>query len=148
MPVGGIVGGRLGHVIFDTPSIMWADPLEILKAWHGGMSFHGGAIGVVIAVVVFSLRNGIDMLRLGDIVAAGTPIGLFFGRIANFINGELWGGPTSLAWAIVFPGATPAVERHPSQLYEAALEGLVLFVLLRWRPMGPSCSTAAAWWWD
>jgi phosphatidylglycerol:prolipoprotein diacylglycerol transferase len=134
--LGVIVGGRLGHVIFYTPAIIWTDPLEILKTWHGGMSFHGGAIGVLIAVVVFSLRNRIDMFRLGDVVAAATPVGLFFGRIANFINGELWGRPTTLPWGIIFPGADPAVPRHPSQLYEAALEGIVLFILLRWATHG------------
>ncbi len=134
--LGVIVGGRLGHVIFYTPAIIWTDPLEILKTWHGGMSFHGGAIGVIAAVIVFSVRNRIDMLRLGDVVAAATPVGLFFGRIANFINGELWGRPTSLPWGIIFPGADPAVPRHPSQLYEAALEGIVLFILLRWATHG------------
>jgi len=130
--LGVIVGGRLGHVVFYTPELIWKDPLEILKTWHGGMSFHGGAIGVLIAVVVFCLRNGLDMLRVGDVITASAPIGLFFGRIANFINGELWGRPTSLPWGIVFPGAEPAVPRHPSQLYEAALEGIALFVLLAW----------------
>jgi phosphatidylglycerol---prolipoprotein diacylglyceryl transferase len=134
--LGVIVGGRLGHVIFYTPDIIWKDPIEILKTWHGGMSFHGGAIGVIIAVIVFSVRNRIDMLRLGDVVAAGTPLGLFFGRIANFINGELWGRPTTLPWGIIFPGADPAVPRHPSQLYEAALEGVVLFIVLRWATHG------------
>jgi len=133
--LGVIVGGRLGHVIFYTPSIIWKDPVEILKTWHGGMSFHGGAIGVLIAVVVFSVRNRIDMFRLGDVVAAATPVGLFFGRIANFINGELWGRPTSLPWGIVFPGAD-ASPRHPSQLYEAALEGLVMCLVLRWATHG------------
>jgi len=134
--LGVIVGGRLGHVIFYTPDIIWKDPAEILKTWHGGMSFHGGAIGVILAVIVFSIRNRIDMLRLGDVVAAATPIGLFFGRIANFINGELWGRPSNVPWAIIFPGADPAVPRHPSQLYEAALEGVVLFLLLRWATHG------------
>ncbi len=134
--LGVIVGGRLGHVIFYTPDVIWKDPVEILKTWHGGMSFHGGAIGVILAVIVFSVRNRIDMLRLGDVVAAGTPLGLFFGRIANFINGELWGRPSNVPWAIIFPGADPAVPRHPSQLYEAALEGVVLFIVLRWATHG------------
>jgi phosphatidylglycerol:prolipoprotein diacylglycerol transferase len=127
--LGVIVGGRLGHVIFYTPSIIWTDPLEILKTWHGGMSFHGGIIGVLFAGVVFARRTRLDALRLGDVLAAATPIGLFFGRIANFINGELWGRPTTLPWGIVFPGAD-AAPRHPSQLYEAALEGLLLFSVL------------------
>jgi phosphatidylglycerol---prolipoprotein diacylglyceryl transferase len=133
--IGVIVGGRLGHVIFYTPELIWTDPVEILKTWHGGMSFHGGALGVLIALLVFAWRNKIDMLRLGDIAAACTPIGLFFGRIANFINGELWGRPTTVPWGIIFPGAGPE-PRHPSQLYEATLEGLVLFLLLRWSTHG------------
>ena len=129
--LGVIVGGRLGHTLFYTPALIWQDPLEILKVWHGGMSFHGGALGVLLALGVFAWRNKLDLLRLGDVVAAATPIGLFFGRIANFINGELWGRPTSLPWGVVFPGAGP-LPRHPSQLYEAALEGLALFILLAW----------------
>jgi phosphatidylglycerol:prolipoprotein diacylglycerol transferase len=134
--LGVIVGGRLGHVIFYTPALIWTDPVEILKTWHGGMSFHGGALGVLAAILYFAQRRRIDLLRLGDLVAAATPIGLFFGRIANFINGELWGRPTSLPWGIVFPGASPAVPRHPSQLYEAALEGLALLALLSWAVWG------------
>ena len=133
--VGVIVGGRLGHVFFYTPDIIWKDPLEIFKTWHGGMSFHGGAIGVVIAIVGFARVNRLDIFRLGDLVAPAVPIGLFFGRIANFINGELWGRPTDAPWGIVFPGAGP-LPRHPSQLYEAALEGVVLFLVLRWATHG------------
>jgi phosphatidylglycerol:prolipoprotein diacylglycerol transferase len=133
--LGVIVGGRLGHVLFYTPELIWIDPIEILKVWHGGMSFHGGALGVLLAIVVFAWRNRLDMLRLGDVIAASTPIGLFFGRVANFINGELWGRPTDVAWGIVFPGAGPE-PRHPSQLYEAALEGIVLFLVLRWATHG------------
>jgi phosphatidylglycerol:prolipoprotein diacylglycerol transferase len=133
--VGVIVGGRLGHVFFYTPQLIWRDPVEILKTWHGGMSFHGGALGVLLALTLFAWRNKLDLLRLGDVAAACTPIGLFFGRIANFINGELWGRPTSLPWGIIFPGAGPE-PRHPSELYEAGLEGLVLFLLLRWSTHG------------
>jgi len=129
--IGVIAGGRIGHTLFYTPQLIWTDPLEILKVWHGGMSFHGGALGVLIAILVFAWRNGLDLWRLGDVVAASAPIGLFFGRIANFINGELWGRPTTLPWGIIFPGAGPE-PRHPSQLYEAALEGIVLFLVLRW----------------
>jgi phosphatidylglycerol:prolipoprotein diacylglycerol transferase len=129
--LGVIVGGRIGHTLFYTPELLWRDPVEILKVWHGGMSFHGGALGVLLALTLFAWRNRLDLLRLGDLVAAATPIGLFFGRIANFINGELWGRPTSAPWGIVFPGGGP-LPRHPSQLYEAALEGLVLFALLAW----------------
>jgi phosphatidylglycerol:prolipoprotein diacylglycerol transferase len=129
--LGVIVGGRLGHVVFYTPEVIWKDPLEIFKTWHGGMSFHGGALGVLLALLIFAWRNKVDPLRLGDVAAAATPIGLFFGRIANFINGELWGRPTTVPWGMVFPGAGPQ-PRHPSQLYEAALEGIVLFLVLRW----------------
>ena len=134
--LGVIVGGRLGHVFFYTPELIWKDPLEILMVWHGGMSFHGGLIGVLVAVTLFARGAGIDFLRLLDVVAAVQPIGQFFGRIANFINGELWGRPTDAPWGIVFPGAGPQ-PRHPSQLYEAALEGLVLFLILRWATHGP-----------
>jgi len=133
--VGVIVGGRLGHVLFYTPQLIWTDPIEILKTWHGGMSFHGGALGVLLALALFAWKNKLDLLRLGDVAAACTPIGLFFGRIANFINGELWGRPTTLPWGIIFPGAGPE-PRHPSELYEAGLEGLVLFLLLRWSTHG------------
>ena len=134
--LGVIVGGRLGHVVFYTPELIWKDPLEILMVWHGGMSFHGGMIGVLVAVTLFARGARIDFLRLLDVVAAVQPIGQFFGRIANFINGELWGRPTDAPWGIVFPGAGPQ-PRHPSQLYEAALEGLVLFLILRWATHGP-----------
>ena len=133
--LGVILGGRLGHVFFYTPELVWKDPLEILMVWHGGMSFHGGLIGVILAIVLFARGARIDVLRLLDVVAAVQPIGQFFGRIANFINGELWGRPTDVPWGIVFPGAGPE-PRHPSQLYEALLEGLVLFLVLRWATHG------------
>ncbi|HKR88389.1 MAG TPA: prolipoprotein diacylglyceryl transferase [Phenylobacterium sp.] len=135
--LGVIVGGRIGHTLFYTPELIWRDPAEILKVWHGGMSFHGGALGVLLAMAVFSWRNKLDLLRVGDVAAAATPIGLFFGRIANFINGELWGRPTDAPWGVIFPGAGP-LPRHPSQLYEAALEGLGLFALLAWAVWGKS----------
>ena len=134
--LGVIVGGRLGHVVFYTPSLIWTDPIEIVKVWNGGMSFHGGAIGVFVALILYSWRNAIDVWRLGDLTAAAVPIGLFFGRIANFINGELWGRPTDLPWGVIFPGSGDGVPRHPSQLYEAALEGLALFLVLRWATHG------------
>jgi phosphatidylglycerol---prolipoprotein diacylglyceryl transferase len=138
--LGVILGGRLGHVLFYTPSLIWTDPVEILRIWRGGMSFHGGALGVLIALAGYAWRNKLDVLRLADIAAAAAPIGLFFGRIANFINGELWGRETNLPWGVNFcnehilrtHGACPAGYRHPSQLYEAALEGLVLFLVLAW----------------
>ena len=128
--LGVILGGRLGYILFYSTSLIWTDPVEILKVWHGGMSFHGGLIGVTIALIGFALKNGIAPFRLSDLVAPCVPIGLFFGRIANFINGELWGRPTTVPWGIIFPNAGPE-PRHPSQLYEATLEGLVLFIILR-----------------
>jgi len=141
-----IVGGRLGHVLFYTPTLIFEAPLEVLQIWNGGMSFHGGALGVFLAIILFARRNEVDLWRMGDVVAAVVPIGLFFGRIANFINGELWGRPTDLPWGVVFCnrrieetlGWCPAgtVARHPSQLYEAALEGLVLFLILLWATHG------------
>jgi phosphatidylglycerol:prolipoprotein diacylglycerol transferase len=129
--LGVIVGGRLGHTLFYTPQLVWQDPMEILRVWHGGMSFHGGALGVLLAISVYAGAKRLDLLRVGDVIAAGAPMGLFFGRIANFINGELWGRPTTLPWGIIFPGAGP-LPRHPSQLYEAALEGVALFAVLAW----------------
>jgi phosphatidylglycerol:prolipoprotein diacylglycerol transferase len=131
--LGVIVGGRLGYVLFYglvyQTEEFFDNPLLVFEAWKGGMSFHGGLIGVVLAVVLYSRRVGIDMVQLGDLVCAVTPIGLFFGRLANFINGELWGKPTDVPWAMVFPHAD-AQPRHPSQLYEAGLEGMVLFLIL------------------
>ena len=128
--LGVILGGRVGYVLFYDARLIWTDPLEILKVWHGGMSFHGGLIGVSLAIIGFAAANKIDFLKLGDLVAPVVPIGLGFGRIANFINGELWGRPTQAPWGIIFPAAGPE-PRHPSQLYEAALEGLLLFLILR-----------------
>lgn len=124
-----ILGGRIGYVLFYNPAYFAAHPLEIVQVWSGGMSFHGGFAGCVAAVILFARARGVSILSLGDLTCAAGPIGLFLGRIANFINGELWGRPTDVPWAFVFPGAGP-LPRHPSQLYEAALEGLVLFVIL------------------
>lgn len=128
--LGIIVGGRLGHVFFYTPSLVVTDPLEVFKTWKGGMSFHGGVLGVLIATLLFARVNKVDVFRLGDVITAAAPIGIFFVRIANFINGELWGRPTSLPWGVVFPDAG-IMPRHPSQIYEALLEGLLLFIILR-----------------
>jgi phosphatidylglycerol---prolipoprotein diacylglyceryl transferase len=132
--LGVILGGRLGYVLFYgliyQTDYFLESPWRIFAAWEGGMSFHGGAIGVVLAIVFFARARKIDIVALGDLVAAGAPIGIFLVRIANFFNGELWGKPTSVAWAMVFPAANDGVPRHPSQLYEALLEGLVLFVIL------------------
>jgi phosphatidylglycerol:prolipoprotein diacylglycerol transferase len=130
-----LVGGRLGSVLFYSTNLIWTDPIEILKPWHGGMSFHGAMIAVVVALLWFSRVHKIDMVRLGDLVAPCVPFGLFFGRLANFINGELWGRPTTLPWGIIFPRAGPE-PRHPSELYEAGLEGIVLFLILRWATHG------------
>jgi len=128
--LGIILGGRIFYVIFYDP-IMLKTPLQILKLWDGGMSFHGGAFGVVAAVWWLARRNGLSMLRFLDYVACCGPFGLFFGRLANFVNGELWGRPSNVPWAIIFPDAGPDA-RHPSQLYEAGLEGLLLFAILWW----------------
>jgi phosphatidylglycerol:prolipoprotein diacylglycerol transferase len=127
--LGIILGGRIGYVLFYNPAYFAAHPGEIVRLWEGGMSFHGGFLGCVIAVMAFARRHRIPILSLGDITCAVGPIGLFLGRIANFINSELWGRPTDVPWGIVFPNGGPA-PRHPSQLYEAGLEGLVLFALL------------------
>ena len=127
--LGVVLGGRIGYVLFYKPMYFLTDPLQIVKVWEGGMSFHGGLLGVTLAIVFFSRYRKIDMLAVGDVVAAATPIGLFFGRLANFINGELFGRTTDVPWGVVFPNGGPE-PRHPSQLYEAFLEGLVLFVLL------------------
>jgi len=131
---GVILGGRLGYVLFYKPEFYLANPVAILQVWKGGMSFHGGLIGVALATVWFTRRRSIELIRFADILACAAPIGLFFGRLANFINGELFGRVSDVPWAIIFPGGGPE-PRHPSQIYEAIFEGLVLFVLLRllWR---------------
>lgn len=130
--LGIILGGRLGYVLFYKPSTYFADPAEIVKLWHGGMSFHGGLLGVATAIFFFARRRGIPVLALGDVVSAVGPIGLFFGRLANFVNGELYGRPTDLPWGIIFPSDPLQLPRHPSQLYEATFEGLILFAIMSW----------------
>lgn len=139
--LGIIIGGRLGYATFYQPSL-WANPADLLKLWQGGMSFHGGLIGVLLAMIWVSWRGGLPFLRVADYVAVNVPFGMLFGRVANFINGELWGRTGDVPWAMVFPGAGP-LPRHPSQLYEAALEGALLIAVLlflfwktraRWRP--------------
>lgn len=127
--LGIILGGRLGYVLFYQPAHYFANPGEILQLWHGGMSFHGGIIGVAVSVVAYSWIRKIPMLRLGDVFAVCATFGLFFGRVANFINGELFGRTTTVPWGFVFPGGGDEA-RHPSQLYEAFLEGIVLFIIL------------------
>ena len=126
--LGIIVGGRLGYVFFYSPEIL-TDPIKILQVWKGGMSLHGGALGVVVALWWTARREKLDFLRMCDYIACVIPFGLFFGRLANFVNGELWGRETDVPWAIVFPMGGE-VARHPSQLYEAGLEGIVYFLIL------------------
>ncbi|HEY1605420.1 MAG TPA: prolipoprotein diacylglyceryl transferase [Allosphingosinicella sp.] len=127
--LGIILGGRLGYVLFYNPSFYFHAPIEILKLWDGGMSFHGGVIGTSLGIFYLARRNRLSWLRIHDYVACCVPFGLFFGRIANFINGELWGRVTHLPWAVIFPTGGPD-PRHPSQLYEALLEGVFLFLIL------------------
>jgi phosphatidylglycerol---prolipoprotein diacylglyceryl transferase len=127
--LGIILGGRTGYVLFYNLPHFAAHPLQIFELWNGGMSFHGGVAGCFVAIYLFARRRGIPVLSLGDIVTAVAPIGLFLGRIANFINGELWGRPTDVPWAMIFPNGGP-LPRHPSQLYEATAEGIVLFIVL------------------
>ncbi len=129
--LGVVLGGRMGYVLFYQPTRFLAEPLSIFAVWEGGMSFHGGALGVVVALVLFCRQQRIPLLGFADRIAVVTPIGLGLGRVANFINGELWGRPAPdwLPWAMVFPNGGP-VPRHPSQLYQALMEGLLLFILL------------------
>ena len=128
---GVVLGGRLGYVLFYQPSQYWAQPLRALEVWQGGMSFHGGMLGVTVALLAFCWRNRIDVLGFADRVAVGAPIGLGLGRIANFVNGELWGRPAPdwLPWAMVFPNVD-LLPRHPSQIYQALLEGLLLLLVM------------------
>lgn len=139
--LGVIVGGRLGFVLFYQPGYYLSHPLDIVKVWQGGMAFHGGLLGVVIASYLFARRHSVPLLSLADLIAQTVPPGLLLGRLANFVNAELWGRPSDLPWAVIFPGtaAQDCVEvaaglcaRHPSQLYEAVLEGLLLGASLLW----------------
>ena len=149
MTIGVVLGGRLGSVLFYEPGYYLSNPLEIFAIWKGGMAFHGALLGCGVAIWAFSVRNGVSTWSTMDLCAAAVPIGLFFGRIANFINGELYGRETTVPWGMIFPrvaqdialmppeqvqalGWDALTPRHPSQLYEAALEGLVLFLVLRW----------------
>jgi len=128
---GVILGGRLGHVLFYNPDFYFANPMEIFAIWKGGMAFHGGLLGTGIAMALFARREGISVWPVMDLVSAAVPIGLFFGRVANFINAEVVGSVTKMPWGMVFPG-TGDEPRHPAMLYEAALEGIVLFLILRY----------------
>jgi len=140
MVLGVVLGGRLGFVLFYQPGYYLAHTGEILAVWQGGMSFHGGFLGVVAGAVLYSLKNRLPVIRVGDSVAAAAPIGILFGRIANFINNELWGRPTDVPWGVIFPGAgqlcgqaaDEICARHPSQLYEAGLEGALLLAIILW----------------
>lgn len=127
--IGILLGGRLGYVFFYDPMMVWQDPVAIFKTWEGGMAFHGGFLGVVMAFTLFCWRHHLHMGRFADILAMGAPIGIFFGRLGNFINQEAFGRVTDVPWGVVFPKVDPLV-RHPSQLYEAFLEGLFLWFLL------------------
>ncbi len=137
--LGVVLGGRLGFVLFYKPGYYWANPVEIVKVWQGGMAFHGGFLGVVLAIVFFAWRNRLSVLSIADTVAVVSPIGIFLVRLANFIKPELWGRPTDVSWAVLFPAPDAltcpdtwvgACTRHPSQLYEAGMEGLILGVVL------------------
>lgn len=138
--LGVILGGRLGFVLFYQPGYYLENPAHILRVWEGGMSFHGGFLGVVVAGLWFCRREKVPMLPVADLMATVAPVGIFFGRLANFVNAELWGRPTTMPWGVAFPGDAaqlcPGVmdvcARHPSQLYEAALEGLLLFAAILW----------------
>ncbi len=127
--LGVVFGGRIGYVLFYNAGYYMENPAAILQVWRGGMSFHGGLLGVTVAIIWFSLRHRLPVLRVADLIACATPIGLFLGRIANFVNGELVGRPTDLPWGVIFPGGGMQ-PRHPSQLYEAGLEGVLLFIIM------------------
>lgn len=139
--IGVLLGGRFGYVLFYQPAFYMSEPLEAFKIWKGGMSFHGGLIGVAVSMLAFSKVRKINVFRLSDIICAAAPIGLFFGRMANFVNAELYGKVTTLPWGIRFPGATEL--RHPSQIYEAILEGGVLFIVLFFLIRSPKVKTGA-----
>ena len=129
--IGIIIGGRLGYVIFYNFNYYLENPLEIIALWNGGMSFHGGVIGIIIATSIFSKKNKLDKFIFLDFVALASPIGIFFGRLANFINSELYGRPTEVAWSVKFK-IVDNIKRHPSQLYEAFFEGIILFLILNY----------------
>ncbi len=132
--MGVLLGGRFGHFAFYEPELFLHDPLSFFRVWEGGMASHGAFIGVTIAIAWFARREKIPFLHLSDLIATTTPVGILFGRIANFINGELWGKPTDVPWAVIFAQTAPdRLPRHPSQLYEAALEGLFLLAFSQWR---------------
>ena len=128
--LGIIFGGRIGYILFYSPQTL-LNPIDILKLWEGGMSFHGGVLGVMLAIYLFCRKNGLNWLRVHDYIAVVYPLGHLFGRLTNFVNGELWGRPTDVAWGMIFPKGGDVV-RHPSQLYQGATEGLLLGIILVW----------------
>ncbi|CAM3815620.1 prolipoprotein diacylglyceryl transferase [Bordetella sputigena] len=139
--IGVVAGGRLGYVLFYKPSHYFAHPLEIFYLWEGGMSFHGGLLGVILVMLYFARKRGMSFFTVSDFIAPLIPLALAMGRLGNFINGELWGRPTDVPWAMVFPQSGDGIPRHPSQLYELGLEGITLFILMWWfarkpRPTG------------
>jgi phosphatidylglycerol:prolipoprotein diacylglycerol transferase len=139
--IGVVVGGRLGYVLFYKPEHYFSHPLEITYLWEGGMSFHGGLIGVILVMLFFARKRGQSFFTVSDFIAPLIPLALAMGRLGNFINGELWGRPSTLPWAMIFPQTGDNIARHPSQLYELGLEGVALFILMWWfahkpRPTG------------
>ena len=142
--LGVILGGRLGYTLFYNFSGFLADPLVLLRIWEGGMSFHGGLIGVIVAYLLYARHQKLDPFVVGDFAAPLIPVGLLTGRIGNFINGELWGKPTDLPWGMVFAHAPTPAPRHPSMLYEAFLEGVVLLAVLWWFGLKPRPRMAVA----
>ena len=142
--LGVVLGGRLGYVFFYKPAYYLANPSEILAVWQGGMSFHGGFLGVVVATMIYAWRKGWSFWNVIDFIAPLVPLGLASGRLGNFINGELWGRPTDGPWGMIFPQAGDNIPRHPSQLYQMALEGLLLFVLLWWFSSKPRPKAAVS----
>ncbi len=128
--VGVLLGGRLGYVIFYNPGCLFSSPMDIIKIWDGGMSFHGGLLGVIIMLYIYGKKTGKSLFQIGDFIVPVVPIGLGAGRIGNFINGELWGKVSTLPWAVIFPTDPSGMPRQPTQLYEFFLEGIVLFIIL------------------
>ncbi len=142
--LGVVLGGRLGYVLFYKPAYYFAHPTEIFAVWQGGMSFHGGFLGVLLVVYLYARNKGWSFWNIIDFVAPTVPVGLGAGRLGNFINGELWGRPTDGTWGMIFPQAGDALPRHPSQLYQMALEGLVFFIVLWWFSSKPRPKAAVS----